>query len=224
MRHLFFDLDGTLTDPADGIVACLQYAIRTLDGPEWPAEQLCRFIGPPLHDSFQEILATHDPETLRVAIGHYRDRFSSQGIFENRVYPAIPDALAELQQAGFRLWVVTSKPEVYADRIVDHFGLRSYFADVYGAELSGERSAKSDLIAHVLEQERIHPSSACMIGDRRHDIQGAKAHPGMLGVGVLWGYGTQHELEAAGADALVDRIATLPAALHRLPWSRGTRR
>ena len=112
--------------------------------------------------------------------------------------------------------MVTSKPKVYADRILVRFDLCAFFADVYGAELSGERSAKSELLAHVLQQEQLRPLSACMIGDRKHDIQGAKAHAGVLGLGVLWGFGTRHELEEAGADDIVETVQNLAATVHRV--------
>ena len=220
-RHLFFDLDGTLTDPAVGIVACFQHAIRALSGPVLPDADLNRFIGPPLVDSFREILATEDSDVIGSAVRHYRERFSSRGLFENEVYAGIPDALADLRESGFEMWVVTSKPQVYADRILAHFGLRDRFTAVYGAELSGERSGKKELLAYVLEQERICPSDACMIGDRRHDMEGAKAHPGLVALGVLWGYGTRGELDAAGADDLVERVEQLPATVRRMMGGHG---
>jgi phosphoglycolate phosphatase len=216
MTHLFFDLDGTLADPAVGIIACIQHAIRALSSSPWPDLELRRFIGPPLRDSFREILATQDVELVETAVEHYRERYTAGGLFENVVYPGIPEALAQLESAGFPMWVVTSKPTVFATRILEHFGLRARFSAVYGSELSGERSTKSELIAHVLAREQIRPTQACMIGDRRHDIEGARCHRGVLSLGVLWGYGTRSELEAAGANDLVESVGALPAAVRRL--------
>jgi phosphoglycolate phosphatase len=218
MRHAFFDLDGTLTDPALGIVRCFQHALRALSGPAWADAELRQFIGPPLRPAFQAIFRTDDTALVERAIGAYRERFGSEGLYENAVYPEIPDVLAKLRHAGFQLWVVTSKPHVYADRIIDHFGLREHFARVYGAELSGARSEKAELIEHVLREERIDPASTCMIGDRRHDIEGARAN-GVAGLGVLWGYGSREELERAGAADIVESVAAIPGVLARLTAS-----
>lgn len=215
MRHLFFDLDGTLTDPAVGIVACIQHAVAAMSGPRWADADLRRFIGPPLRESFHEILATADTAAVERAVRHYRERFGSQGLYENELYAGMPEALARLQRSGHTLWVVTSKAKVYADRIIDHFGLRGHFSCVYGSELSGERGEKVELLAHVLEQERIEPASACMIGDRKYDVEGAKAN-GLSSLGVLWGYGSRSELEAAGADLIVEALAELPATVEQL--------
>jgi phosphoglycolate phosphatase len=216
MTHLFFDLDGTLTDPAAGIIGSIQHALRTLSAEPWPDAELRRFIGPPLRDSFREILATQDAELVETAIEHYRERFSARGLLENEVYPGIPEVLDDLVSGGFQMWIVTSKPTVFATRILDHFGLHARFSGVYGSELSGERSTKTELIAHVLGHERIHPAQACMIGDRRYDIEGARYHRGVRSLGVLWGYGTRSELEAAGAHGVVETVEQLPAALQHL--------
>jgi phosphoglycolate phosphatase len=210
--HLFFDLDGTLTDPAPGITACLLHATSALGGSGWSLADLRRFIGPPLKDVFAEIFATEDAALIDEAIRCYRERFSTVGLYENAVYTDVPPALAALREQGHALRVVTSKPHVYADRIVDHFGLRQYFARVYGAELSGERSAKAELIAFALQSEGVGAERACMIGDRSHDVAGAKAC-GVRAIGVTWGYGTREELERAGADCVVDDVAALLAVV-----------
>jgi phosphoglycolate phosphatase len=212
MQNLLFDLDGTLTDPAPGIVRCLQFALQSVGASPRSDHELRHFIGPPLHEAFRILLDTNDPDIHRQAIRSYRERFAARGLYENAVYPEIPQLLADLCGAGFQLWVVTSKPTVYADRIVDHFRLRPFFADVYGSELSGERSAKAELLAHILHAERIDPVATCMIGDREHDVAGARAH-GVPALGVLWGYGTRAELESAGATALVMSPAVVPEAI-----------
>lgn len=217
MRYLFFDLDGTLTNPAAGVIASMQHALRAMSRPPLADEELRRLIGPPLREGFRRILATDDAELIETAVGHFRERFAPIGIFENELYRGIPEALGELQADGYRMCIVTSKAAVYAERIVDHFGLRGFFTAVYGAELSGERSVKAELIAHALERERVAASQACMIGDREHDITGAAAHAGMVGLGVLWGYGTRDELEQAGASAIVERVEALRAAVQRFP-------
>jgi phosphoglycolate phosphatase len=180
-----------------------------------------RFIGPPLRAVFAELLGTEDATRLEAAVRHFRERFGTVGLFENSVFPGVPSVLAELCSAGFQLRVVTSKAHVYADRIIDHFQLRQFFPRVYGAELSGERSTKAELLAYALSSEPTPPESACMIGDRHHDIEGAKAHA-LNAIGVTWGYGTRSELETAGADRIVDRLEELPAAVRSLvAGSRG---
>jgi phosphoglycolate phosphatase len=214
-RHLFFDLDGTLTDPAPGIYACLLHAARALGHTGLEEADLRRYIGPPLRECFAELLVTRDVVLIEEAVGHYRERFGSVGLFENEVYPGVADALTRLGQAGHPLRVVTSKPGVYADRIIDHFGLRVHFPRVYGAELSGALGTKSELIALALSTEGIVPSDAIMIGDREHDILGAKAQ-GVAAIGVTWGYGSRAELLDAGAEHVVGSLSELVELLNVL--------
>lgn len=211
-RHLFFDLDGTLTDPAPGICACLAHAMSSLGRAAPPGAELRRFIGPPLRDALAEMLGSSEPALVGEALRFFRERFSTVGLYENGVYPGVSSVLAALCAQGYTMCVVTSKAQVYAERIVDHFGLREFLPRVYGAELTGERSNKAELVAHALASEKVHPSGACMIGDRRHDIEGARAH-GVRAVGVTWGYGSRDELELAGADRIVDQFEQLRAAV-----------
>jgi phosphoglycolate phosphatase len=215
-RHLFFDLDGTLTEPALGITACIEHALRALGVPPPAPAELRRFIGPPLRDAFAELLRTSDAALIEDAVRLYRERFSSVGLFENEPYPGIGRVLTELDGDGFGLVVVTSKPEVYARRILRHFELARFFANVYGAELSGERSTKAELVAHALQRESLGPERVCMIGDRRHDIEGARAC-GVRAIGVAWGHGSVDELRAAGADVVVATLPELPGAC-RARW------
>ena len=216
-RHVFFDLDGTLTDPAPGIVACFQHLLRKLGtGAAVSDASLRRFIGPPLRAAIAELLGTSDRERIEHGVAIYRERFATEGLYENSVYPGVPAMLQQLCEDGFQLWIVTSKAGVYATEIARHFGLGRYFQGVHGAELTGERSVKAELIAHLLEQESIAPRASVMIGDRRHDIDGANAH-GLPALGVLWGYGSREDLQAAGAHALIDAVSMLPAAIRALP-------
>jgi len=143
--NLLFDLDGTLTDAASGITLCLQHALLRLGRQPPPVGYLRRFIGPPLRASFIQLLATDDSAVIESAVAHYQERFSAVGMYENGVYLDVPKGLAALREAGNLLWVVTSKPEVYARRIVEHFELSSLFQSVYGSTLSGEKSGKTDL-------------------------------------------------------------------------------
>jgi phosphoglycolate phosphatase len=198
---IFFDLDGTLCDPRDGIVRCLQYAFEKLGHAPPPSEELVHYVGPPLYESFAALLSSNDPKLIEQAVNLYRERFSSTGIFENTLYAGIPDALRKLKSRDYRLNVVTSKPTTFARQIIAYLELEGFFQRVYGSELDGTRAGKTELIAHVLEQEKIRPRNAVMIGDREHDVKGALAN-GVRPIGVLWGYGSSEELIQAGATVL----------------------
>jgi len=210
--HVFFDLDGTLTDPRDGIVRCIAHALATLDRPVPSERALERFIGPPLARTFEILLDTTDGTLVGSAIEAYRARFTATGILENRVYPEIPGALALLASRGTTLCVVTSKPSVFARRILDHFGLSSYFTRVHGPDLSDTSYTKATLVGRALESERLLPCAAVMIGDRADDIEGARAN-GVRSIGVTWGYGSRAELDAAGADVIVGAVPELLSSL-----------
>jgi phosphoglycolate phosphatase len=200
--NVLFDLDGTLTDSRHGIVACLVHALRTLGQPV-PAEKVLEgLIGPPLGATFRELLGPRADSAVGAAIAAYRERYSSVGMFESLVYEGIPDVLASLSSRGARLFVATSKPRVFAERILEHFDLARYFSAVHGSELDGRLSEKGDLVAHVLATSGLSASETLMVGDRRHDIVGALRN-NVVPVGVLWGYGSEDELVAAGATRLL---------------------
>ncbi len=216
---VLFDLDGTLTDPKTGITRSIQYALDKLGQPVPDADALTWMIGPPLIASFTKLLGSPEgaPEALRL----YRERFSVTGLFENVVYAGIPALLQDLQGKGIRLFVATSKPHVYARRILEHFDLSQFFSEIYGSELDNRNADKRDLIRHILDQERFDPAQAVMIGDRKHDAIGAKAN-GLASIGVTWGYGSREELLDAGVAFLVDApqglaepILTLTASMPR---------
>jgi phosphoglycolate phosphatase len=213
--EILFDLDGTLTDPKVGILTSVQHALRQLGEPVPPMEELHWCIGPPLKNAFLTMFGPDQPERVAEAVGHFRERFGEVGLFENEVYPGIPGLLAALRQDGHRLHVATSKPRVFAVRILDHFGLAEFFASVNGSELDGALSDKAELIAHIIADRDLDPADTVMIGDREHDMIGAVAN-GVSGLGVLWGYGTRHELETAGARACVAEVAAVPAAVRGL--------
>jgi phosphoglycolate phosphatase len=196
-----FDLDGTLTDPKTGITRSVQYALDKLGRPVPDADDLTWMIGPPLIASFTELLG--GAEQAQDAVRFYRERYSDVGLFENEVYAGIPLLLRTLQERGVRLFVATSKLQVFARRILDHFDLSRFFIEIYGSEPDNRNADKRDLIRHILDQERFDPACAVMIGDRKHDAIGAKAN-GMASIGITWGYGSREELLAAGIDRLVD--------------------
>jgi phosphoglycolate phosphatase len=197
MDAICFDLDGTLTDPKLGITRSIQYALSTL-GYATPSEDELRWcIGPPLRTSLKKLLS--DDNLIEIALSLYRERFSDIGIYENNVYIGVEDTLAALVKSGRRLFVATSKPSVYAERIVDHFKMAAYFERVFGSELDGRRSDKTELLSHAIEATGVDPLQAIMIGDRSHDMIGAKNN-GMMALGVLYGYGSKEELIEAGAQ------------------------
>ena len=204
---IYFDLDGTLTDPKPGITRSIQYALQKLDHPTIPTEdELTWCIGPPLRASFVRLLGAETSADL--AVSYYRERFSDVGLYENGVYEGIGDVLTSLCASGHRLFVATSKPHVFAERIIDHFGLRDHFERVFGSELDGTRVDKSHLLEYALKQASVDPGKTLMIGDRSHDMVGAKNN-GMKGIGVLYGYGSRDELLDAGAQ----HVCATPAAI-----------
>ena len=206
---LFFDLDGTLIDSAVGITRCVAHALERLGEPVPPEAELRRWIGPALRDSFGPLL--NDAGRTEQAVLHYRERFETHGWSEHQVYAGIGDAVQALSDAGYRLAVVTAKNEPHARRIVAHLPFGHLFQDVIGATECGRLSHKPELIAEALSRFDLAASQARMIGDRRMDIEGARHH-GMASVGVLWGFGGESELRAAGAE----QLASDPADLARL--------
>ncbi len=219
---VLLDLDGTLTDSGDGITRCIAYALAELGCPSPDRAELNRYVGPPLAASFRTILATTDDGLVREALRLYRERFVDRGMFENRVYPDIPEALSALQALGLRLWVATTKPQIYARQILEHFDLLSHFAGVYGSELNGDRADKGELIRHILASEQIAPQATVMVGDREQDISGARQN-GLWALGVLWGYGSRAELEESRPDVLVESPARLVPAVSQLASRDGAK-
>lgn len=214
-RAVLFDLDGTLTDPKPGITACIRHALAGLGRTPPDADDLLWCIGPPLGQSFATLLDTVDDTLIARGLALYRERFGAVGLFENAVYPGIAEAVAAVRAAGIATYVATSKPHVYATRIVAHFGLDPLFDGVYGSELDGARVEKGDLIAHALAEQRLDPARVVMIGDRQHDAIGAR-RCGVRVIGVTWGYGTEAELRAHGAEAIADAPTVIPALVTRL--------
>lgn len=203
--HIYFDLDGTLTDPFEGITRCILYALDELGYPHPDDDYLHSCIGPPLYETFPHMVG--DELTLR-AIDLYRERFVATGWQENIPYDGINDALATIAAAGHTLFVATSKPRIHAKRIVDHFGMGEYITTVYGCELDGTRSNKVELLEFA-RAENPGAGQCVMIGDRKHDLIGATAN-GMHPIGVSYGYGSVDELNGAGALAIAASPAELP--------------
>ncbi|WP_129630031.1 HAD family hydrolase [Candidatus Oscillochloris fontis] len=205
---VLFDLDGTLTDPFEGISRSINYALERLGRPAIPLEILRTWIGPSLRDSFASVL-DEDRGLVEQAVALYRERYGPIGSTENRIYPGIPELLGDLSAAGCAVCLATSKPQIFARHILEHFGLEQHFSVIGGASLDTSRERKADVIAYVLDQlppqrrERV-----VMVGDREHDVAGATEH-GIPAIGVSWGYGSAEELSVAGAVAVVERVVDL---------------
>ena len=206
--HVYFDLDGTLTDPYEGITKCILYALDELGFPHPDDDYLYSCIGPPLWDTFPEMVGE---ELTRKAIDLYRERFVEVGWQENKPYDGIVDALDAVASAGHTMFVATAKPHMHAARIVEHFGMGEFIHNVYGSELDGRRATKTELLAFALD---LNPGAArhIMVGDRKHDLVGAVAN-NMTPVGVAYGYGSVEELNAAGATVIASSPSDLPGLL-----------
>ena len=209
---VFFDLDGTLTDPREGITRCIQYGLEQIGRPAPPREELVKYIGPPLRWTFPDLLGDEKSELIDAAIRHYRERFAEVGLFENQLYGGIPELLATLQQDGLALYVVTSKPTIYAERIVRHFDLDRYFVATYGPQLDGRFDDKGELIAHLLAERSLPPAETMMIGDRASDIAAGKIN-GLRTLAVTYGFGSVEELTAANPDIICDSPAAIRPAV-----------
>ena len=208
--HIFFDLDGTLTDPAQGITNSFIHALKFYGLPVPSYQELCKLIGPPLPYSFETTFG-FDHDKAMEAVGKYREYFSTKGLYENKVYEGIPELLQSLKEKGKHLLVATSKPEEYSIRILEHFNLAQYFDFICGSLMDESRSKKSEVIAYALECCRLgegDKDKVLMVGDRFHDIEGAKANH-IKSCGLLFGYGSRQELEEAGADYIAEDIQSL---------------
>lgn len=233
-QYILFDLDGTLTDPKVGITKSVQYALRALGIEEPDLDKLEPFIGPPLKDSFMEFYGFDNKQT-EIAVEKYRERFVVTGIFENEIYSGIEQMLANLHHAGCKLAIASSKPTELVERILEHFAIKEYFDVVVGSEMDGTRSRKEEVVEEALRRlvpqifanpseksaeasgsqpsnEKALRRSIVMVGDRKFDIEGAKAF-GLTGIGVAFGYAQEGELEQAGADFIVETVAELEGLL-----------
>ena len=204
-QYLLFDLDGTLTDPKLGTVNAIVHALNYYGIKEMKLDLVDKFIGPPLIESFQKYYGFGEEESA-LCVKKYREYYSETGLYENYMYEGVDNMLKTLKSCGKVIILATSKPEVFARKILEHFGLLNYFDFIAGSELSGDRIHKVEVIRHALSEMGINDTSRClMIGDRMHDILGAKK-AGMDCMGVLYGYGSREELEEYGADYIAERV------------------
>lgn len=200
---ILFDLDGTLTDPQLGITRCIQHALAELGHQPPEGAHLHWCIGPPLRHSFSRLLESSDAQLVEQAVELYRQRFSTVGLFENRVYEGVPETLAALRGRGYRLFLATAKPRIFAEQILEHFDLTQYFETAHGSELNGQLTDKPSLVRHILAVEHLAPEHTMIIGDRKYDLVGGKVN-GLATGAVTYGYGTVEELHAEAPDAVFD--------------------
>lgn len=215
-RTALVDLDGTLTDPADGIIGGFQFALRKLGAHVPEKSTLGWVIGPPLRKAFPKLMPDPTTASVEAAVAAYREYYRATGIYEATVYAGIPEAMEHLRGAGFHLLLCTAKPHVFARPVIEHFGLAGYFDGVYGAELDGRFDDKGDLIEHILAERRLSPAGMVMIGDRGSDMTAAHRNA-IPGIGVTWGYGPLEELQAAGAESICRAPEELAACVEAMP-------
>ena len=211
-EYILFDLDGTLTDPTEGITKSVAYALESFGIHVEDLDSLCKFIGPPLKESFMVYYELDDAQGDQ-AVEKYRERFAVTGLFENKVYPGIREMLELLKEQGKTLLVATSKPSIYARQILEHFDLMKYFTFLSGSELDGTRVDKAEVITYALQENKIQDlSKVIMIGDREHDIIGANKN-GIDSIGVLYGYGCREEFEKNHASYVAKQVEELKEIL-----------
>jgi phosphoglycolate phosphatase len=203
LSNVFFDLDGTLTDSKEGIMKCFQYSLNEL-GRSYVGElKVEDCIGPPLRAAFKKLLASNDELLIEKAVSVYRERYEKLGLFENIVYPGISDLLSTLHKNSLRLYVVTTKPKIWADRIVEHFKLDHWFTSIFGTDLNGRFDSKAEHIEFILSNLKLLPEETIMIGDRRDDILAGKINR-LRTVGVTFGYGSKQEIIDSTPDYICD--------------------
>jgi len=206
IQNILIDLDGTLTDPKVGITTSARYGLEKIGHPIHPDTNIDWIIGPPLKASLAKILNVASNHVLaEQALEAYRERFAVTGLYENKVFPEVAETLAELKRRGYRLFLATAKPTVYARQILEHFELDQYFKGIYGSELNGDRTNKGDLIEYLLQQEQLDPATCIMVGDREHDIFGAR-HNGIETIAVTYGYGSPEEFAQAEPKFQIQRF------------------
>lgn len=213
IKHILIDLDGTLTDPKQGIIRSVHYAMEKLNKPLATDTALDWMIGPPLKASLAKILNVDVNHHLaEEALLAYRERYSTIGLFENELYPNVIEALRELKSRGYNVFLATSKPTVYATKILECFEIYQYFTGIYGSEITGENSSKAMLIDKLIRTEKLHPQNCIMVGDREYDIFGAKEN-NIRSIAVACGYAQEGELQQAGADFYISQFSDILAIL-----------
>lgn len=214
MKNILFDLDGTITDPFLGITKAVAYSLNSFDIRINGLDELTVFIGPPLDESFQKYYGMNEEKSWQ-AVEKYREYYSQIGLFENEVYEGMEDFLKSLIDSGKDLYICTSKPYIFAKKIIEHFGLTKYFKGIYGAELDGTRKNKKDVIAYCLQQERLNVDDCLMVGDRKHDVIGAHLNR-IQCVGVLYGCGSKEEFENNDCEYIAKNLKELKEVIENV--------
>lgn len=210
---LFFDLDGTVSNNFEGIARCLNFALDRLGFETLTDAEVMPFVGPPFRESLPKVFPGIDTEA---ALRLYRERYESTGWLENTLYEGIGESIRRLHLQGFTVALCTSKPRVFAERIIDHFALTRYFDGVHGPELDGRFDKKTELLEHLVGHYKVAPENAVMVGDRDKDVEAA-LHAGVHPLGVLWGFGTHDELHNAGARRIIESPSQLINTIHAMP-------
>ncbi len=210
LTDILFDLDGTLTDSKEGIIKCTQYALKRLGQPRNTSDLIksVNLIGLPIDLVFQKLLNSDDKILVEKAIGFYRERFSRIGFLENRIYPGIPKLLSFLYEKSYKMYVITVKPKVYAEKIVTHFSLDRWLIDVFGSSLEEREYSKTKLVSSTLVHLELSPGHTAMIGDKKEDILAGKSS-GMITIGVTYGYGSEEEI----IDSAPDHVCYTPSEI-----------
>ncbi|HJE53353.1 MAG TPA: HAD family hydrolase [Acinetobacter pseudolwoffii] len=209
IKNILIDLDGTLTDPKVGITTSARYGLEKVGHPISDEINIDWIIGPPLKASLAKLLSVETDHILaEQALMAYRERFAVKGLYENHVFEGVAETLAELKRRGYRLFVATAKPTVYAKQILEHFDLAQYFTEIYGSELNGDRTNKGELIQYILEQQHLKAEGCIMVGDREYDILGARRN-GIKSIAVTYGYGSADELQRAQPEYKIENFDDL---------------
>lgn len=212
MKALLLDLDGTLADSRPGIEACFRHMLADLGHDPATAGDLTWAVGPPIAVSIAQLLAQYGDDRVELGLTTYRAQYSAVGIYDVSVFPGVAAMLDAVRDAGITMCIATSKRRDFAERVIDHLGLRGYVRGVYGAEPGGGLDAKTDLLAHILAREAFAPAHTTMLGDRLHDIHAAQANA-LRSIGAAWGYGGRVELEEAGATAIAETPGSVPGLI-----------
>ena len=212
VSNIFFDLDGTIADPKESILRSFQFALEHLGRPRIAESEILEFIGPPLRLSFAKVLTAGNKTVIEKAISLFRERFSKEGIGEYDIYPGIAALLSELYRKSYKIFVVTAKPKIYADKIVRQLGLDRWIEEVFGPELDGRFEDKCELVAHIIRNLALVPDKTVMIGDRREDIKAGKSN-GTLTIAVTYGFGSQKEIVDSAPDYICHHPSEIQVVL-----------
>lgn len=209
--NILFDLDGTLTDPKEGIINSVKFALAKMGVNESEIGDLMKFIGPPLHVSFRDFCGFNE-ENSELAVQYFREYFTDKGINENRIFPGVVELLESLKRRNLKLFIATSKPTVHANTVLDNFVITKYFQYVKGSNLNGTESGKPEIISHIIEKFKLEKDETVMIGDRFYDIVGAKEN-GIDSIGVTFGYGGETELKEVGATYICKSVKEIKSLI-----------